>query len=151
MAEFTDNAGRKWVLTLDVVEIRRVSARTGFRLDKLFGDNAAGLEKLFGDPLAFVDVLFVLVEPRAKEIGVSDEQFGRSLAGDAIDDAAKAFMEALADFSPSRQRKVLRALAAKTDEVMTRETELMLAEIAKLGSSKSAANSPGSSELIPAP
>ena len=44
----------------------------------------------------------------------SDEQFGRSMTGDALEAGSLALLEALADFFPSRRRLLLRQLLAQT-------------------------------------
>lgn len=151
MATFKDTAGREWLLALDVWQLERVQARTSVRIDQLLKDACAGLAALFDDPVTFVRVLWVLVEEQAVKTGATPEQFARALAGDALEVASTAFMEAFADFCPSRQRGLIRALAAKATEVQEAQTAVALAAIAGMGAGSSAppTNSPGSSGSIP--
>ena len=63
--------------------------------------------------MLLVDLLWVLVQPQAEAQNVSDEEFGRSLAGDAIDRATKAFLDALVAFFPAQKRRLLEHALAK--------------------------------------
>lgn len=153
MARFKDTEGREWVLTLDVQLIKDVAQRSGVRIHKLLADDAKGLQELLSDPIAFVDTLYLIVEDQAKAKGLTPEDFGRGLAGDPLEAAAVAFMEALADFSPSRQRKLIQSLMAKGNEVADKVIELARKKIDALDPAtlfSSPMNSPGSSESIPA-
>jgi len=117
--------------------------------------------RLIADPVLLVDVLYVVCKEQADDANVTDEQFGRSMAGDAVDAATRAFLEELADFTPSprdraRARKVIDAtwklidraqdvLDAKADGELARASD---AALSALGGSSG--NSPASSEPIPA-
>lgn len=153
MAKFTDGAGREWVLVIDVPAIEAVAAATEVRVDRLIRDQMAGLAELLDDPVRFARVLWVLCEERAEKIPVTPEQFGRALYGDPLEEAGKAFVGALADFSPSRPRRLLRELVKKNEEMQEADTARALEAIAAIGStpSDSATNSPASSASTPAP
>ena len=111
MASFDDNAGRSWTLRIDVSAIRRV--REALDVDLL--DLAGGplLERVAGDPVLLVDILYVLCSAQADEQSVDAEAFGAAMAGDAIDRATGALLEALADFFPSRKAALLRQVIDK--------------------------------------
>ncbi|MFO7971921.1 MAG: hypothetical protein R6U40_09240, partial [Desulfobacterales bacterium] len=118
------------------------------------------LERLADDPVLLVDVLYVLCEEQAQRDGVSDEDFGRGLRGDALDAAARAFLEALADFCPSRKARLIRGLVekgGKAEEAILARAEKMLAsgEIDRIltgsPSPKPSTGSPDSSASTPAP
>ena len=110
-----------------------------------------------------MDVLYVVCKRQADSAGVTDEQFGRAMAGDAVDAATKAFLEELADFTPSprdraQARKVVEAtwklmdkaqdvLDARADAELDRAEKALLAELSAPDSSSG--NSPASSEPIP--
>ncbi len=64
----------------------------------------------------FVAVLWALVEPQAKALGVTPEQFAAGFDGDALDAAADAFWGAFAAFCPARARTAMLALAARAKE-----------------------------------
>ena len=50
----------------------------------------------------------MLVEEQAKKANVSDAEFGEALAGDAISEATKAFLDELVDFFPAPRRLFLK-------------------------------------------
>ena len=109
-AKFTDTEGRDWSLRLDVATLRRVRDLTSVDLGKLFSDPQQ-LANLHNDIILFVDVLFAIVKPTADARGVSDIQFGQSLAGDVLESAVLAFETSVVDFLPERDRRaVLRQL-----------------------------------------
>jgi hypothetical protein len=122
MQAFRDGSDKahEWLLHINVASIRRVRAATGVDLAAL---PASGLGEFLSDVVKFVDVLWVLVEPQAKERGVSDEDFGASLSGDSLVRAAEAFVEELIDFFPAPRRGPLREMVKKgrqLDDVMAR-------------------------------
>jgi len=126
---FKDNAGRTWSLTLNVWTVKKVRDLLGVDLLDLGGESATGssdkkpglLFRLIADPVLLVDVLYVVCRDQADGASVMDEQFGRAMGGDAIDAATKAFLEELADFTPSprdraRARKVIETTWAMIDK-----------------------------------
>jgi len=167
MRNFKDNADRTWTLTLNVYTVKKVRDLLDVDLLDLSdsGDAKDGnslLYRLIADPVLLVDVLYVVCKEQADGASVTDEQFGRAMAGDAIDAATRALLEELADFTPSprdraRARKVIDAtwklidraqdvLDAKADGELARAAD---AALSALGSSSG--NSPASSEPTPDP
>ena len=111
MRTFVDNAGRTWTVSITVDSIKRVKGLLGVNLlDAVGGDL---LEKLVGDPVLLCDVVFALCKPQAEQASVSDEDFGRSMAGDAIERATTALLEDLVDFFPGLRRSLLAKALAK--------------------------------------
>lgn len=159
MRTFTDNAGRTWDIIINVASIKRVRGVLGIDLYALIDDGCKPLGELVADPVRLADVLYCLCKEEAEKKGVSDEDFGRSLYGDAILRAADAFLEELIDFFPDpRTRASLRKLIAAGKKIAARlldhaETVLDRLDpeveakqlIASFGSSL------GSSELTPGP
>ena len=115
MHSFTDNAARSWAIEINVAQVRKLrGGQLKLDLVGLVDNGAKGLAELMGDPIRFVDMLWFLCEGQAVERQVSDEEFGRSMAGDAIGHAADAFMEALIDFFPeAKARENLRRMMDK--------------------------------------
>lgn len=111
MKTFTDNAGRTWTIAVNVDAMKRVKGLLG--VDLMEAVEGKLLERLSGDPVLLCDVVYALVKPQADQASVSDEDFGRSMAGDAIDLATAAFLEELVDFFPSRRRSLLKKAVAK--------------------------------------
>lgn len=114
MKTFTDNAGRTWSVQVNVEAIKRVRDLCGVNLlDVLEGKL---LERLSGDPILLCDCVYAACKVQADERNVSDADFGRAMAGDAIDSAATALLEELVDFFPQARRKVLAKAMAKLNQ-----------------------------------
>jgi len=129
MATFRDTNGRDWHIALTVADIKRVQQLTSVLLTSLVEDKLVPLAELIGDPVRLVDTLYAIVQPQADAAGVTDEQFGRSLGGDSLEQAANAFVEGLLDFFPSRQRDLLKQLMQKQKELQNALAERSQAEI----------------------
>lgn len=114
---FTDLKNRTWTVAITVGDIRPVKARTGIEVGKLTADGCEPLTALLLDPCAFCDVLCVLLADQFKAAGIDDMEFARAMAGDPLEHAAAAFMEALAVFSPRHLRDLTRTVAKKTRAV----------------------------------
>ena len=115
MKTFTDNAGRNWNIAIHVDAIRRVRAALDVNLTEVV--NGHILERLVNDPILLVDILYVLCREQADAAGVSDAEFGRGLAGEAIDAAVAAFLDELASFFPRRQRTLLQHALQKLQQL----------------------------------
>lgn len=134
---FTDNKGRKWDIVLNVNQMKRVRAVLGIDLVNVITLDTKGevkvdlIDRIANDPCLLVDILCVLTEKQAASLGVSDIQFGESLAGDAIEDATKAFLDELVDFFPGAKRLFLQkavTLARKYTLEMTSALEKALSD-----------------------
>jgi hypothetical protein len=161
MRTFNDNAGRTWSLTLSVWTVKKVRDLLGVDLLDLGGEAATRdkpglLFRLIADPVLLVDVLYVVCRDQADSAAITDEQFGRAMGGDAIDAATKAFLEELADFTPSprdraRARKVIAttwAMIEKAQDVLDAKAEKELpaaVESALSALGNSSTSSPASS------
>jgi hypothetical protein len=113
---FTDGAGRVWIVELNVTQLKRVRDATGIHLSKLVGDSYRPLSEFLSDPPALCDVLYVLCREQADKVPLTDEQFGRALAGDVLQAAADCFVAALADFLPGDQGRLLESMTARAAE-----------------------------------
>ena len=82
------------------------------------------IDRVANDPILLCDILWVLCEGQAKASGVTDEDFGSSLAGDSIEEATRAFLDELVDFFPGARRLVLKKAVglARRYETESRET-----------------------------
>jgi len=128
MKTFTDNAGRTWTIAINVDAIKRV--RGLLDIDLLEIVEGKLIEKLIRDPVLLCDVVYAVCKPEADTRNVSDEDFGRAMAGDAIEHATKALLEELVGFSPSpRDRANLGRVLATTWRVMDRARDLIEARI----------------------
>ena len=159
MKTFTDNAGRTWTVQVNVAAIKRVRGLVGIDLYKLVDDGFQALAKLVSDPVQLADVLYCLLKDEADAKQVTDEEFGRGLAGDAIMLAADAFVEELIDFFPDARaraglRKVIEAGRKVRLRLLTHAETLLERIYPEVEASKliaSFGNSPASSDSIRAP
>ena len=113
MRQFTDTKERVWDVELNVRQMKRVRDVLGIDLVNVIQAGKDGavatdtLDRVANDPILLVDILWVLCEGQAKAAGVTDDDFGSSLAGDSISDATRAFLDELVDFFPGARRLFL--------------------------------------------
>lgn len=132
MKTFTDNTGRTWTISVTVGTIKRVRALCGIDLANIISIEAGRtpdvglLEQLAADPVLLVDVLYAVCKPEADTLNISDEDFGRAMAGDAIENATTALLDEVIDFFPEAKRKVFqkilsasRRFEAKSKQMLT--------------------------------
>ena len=116
MKTFTDNKGRTWTLEVTVATVKRVRAlcrvdlNSIVELDKNNTPSAELLERLSSDPVLLVDVLYAVCKPQADKLGITDEDFGEAMAGDAIEHATTGLLEEVIDFFPEAKRLVMRKI-----------------------------------------
>jgi hypothetical protein len=121
MKTFTDNAGRTWTVAINVECIKRV--KTLLSVNLLDAIEGKLIEQLVSDPILLCDVIFAICKPEADTKEISDEEFGRAMAGDAIDNATTALLEELVDFFPSGKRQVLAKALAKLKTFQSKAVE----------------------------
>ena len=118
MRVFKDNAGRSWSVCINVDAIKRVRKLLDVNLLEIAGGQL--IEQLAGDPVLLCNVLYAVLKPEADAQKISDEDFGRAMAGDAIEHATTAFLEELVDFFPSGRRRVLAKALGKLQTLQSR-------------------------------
>ena len=123
MRTFNDNAGRTWTLAVNVDAVRRV--RSILNVDLLEAVEGKLIEKLVGDPILLCDVIYVICKPEADQRSITDEDFGRSMAGDAIDHATTSLLEELVDFFPKSRRALLTKALGKFRQLETKAIQLV--------------------------
>lgn len=165
MKTFADNAGRTWTVAVNVDAIKRVRDLAQVNLLEVIEGKL--LERLIGDPVLLCDVIYCVCKPEADAKSISDEDFGRAMAGDAIDGATSALLEDLVDFFPQGRRRVLSKALAKLRKLETaalsavelrldspeleKRLAAQLAELAQEPPGTSSGNAPESSASIPVP
>lgn len=157
MKTFQDNAGRQWTVTINVDAVRRVRSLIGVNLPDVLDDGCKLLAQLHDDPVLLVDVLYCVCKPEADANEITDEDFGRAMAGDAIGHATAAVLAELSDFFPNaRQRAAMQELIRKTNTVADGLLEKAESAIRQLDPASvvetltaSSASSPESSASIP--
>ena len=149
---FTDSQGRGWEVTLNVAAMKAVREATGVNLYDVIEGNV--LARLAEDPVFLVDVLYVLCREQCRDRAVTDEQFGRAMGGDAVEQAAAALLDELVAFFPKSRREVLGALLTKTDQLRETAAAMMTKALAGLTvgdlTAALSSGSPGSSPASPA-
>jgi hypothetical protein len=116
VAKFSDTKGHDWLVEINVGTLRNVKAKLDF--DLLGGSDPMGkaLQRLYEDPALLADTLYVLCEKQCQERNISSEDFGYSLAGDAIEYATKAILDELIAFLPEKKRQRLKTVVSKLEE-----------------------------------
>lgn len=128
MRTFVDAAGRTWTVAINVDAIKRVRGVLEVNLLEIVEGKL--LERLIRDPVLLCDIVYVVCKPQADQANVSDEEFGRAMAGDAIENATTALVEELVSFSPNpRDRAMLRKVLEATYRVMDQARGLIEARI----------------------
>ena len=123
MRQFKDNAGRTWTVDINVATLKRVRGLTGVDLMQVIEGTL--IEKLIRDPVLLCDVVYAVCKPEADAAKVSDEEFGKAMAGDAIEAATTAVLEELVGFCPSpRDRANLGRVLKATNRVMEKARDL---------------------------
>ena len=162
MKQFTDNKERSWTLSLNIATAKKVKDAVSF--DLLSEDVGEMVGRLAVDPVLLCDVIFILVSDQAARNNITDEDFGESMAGEAIGKATEALLDEIVDFFPPRKRKVLRMALVKMEEaedlLMTRAEDLISSKTAEeiveevinaAEDGSSSGRSPDLSESIPSP
>lgn len=129
MPQFRDNRAESWSIDLDYARLKEIRSRLG--IDLLALDNRQQISRLVEDQYLLVDVLYLACAAQCAERGVSDEEFGRRLIGDPIDEASFALLEGLSNFFPSRKRALIQGALATlrdTNERLLSRTEQLVRE-----------------------
>jgi len=128
MKTFKDNSQREWTVEINVAALKRVKSLVG--VDLLGVLDGTLVERLIGDPVLLCDVVYAVCKPQADEREVSDEDFGRAMAGDAIEHATGALLEELVSFCPSpRDRANLGRVLKATRDVMDKARDIVEARL----------------------
>ncbi|MEY3230424.1 MAG: hypothetical protein RL689_513 [Planctomycetota bacterium] len=123
MRQFKDNAGRTWTVDINVATLKRVRGLTGVDLMQIIEGTL--IEKLIRDPVLLCDVVYAVCKPEADAAKVSDEEFGKAMAGDAIEAATGALLDELISFCPSpRDRANLGRVLQATNRVLDKARDL---------------------------
>lgn len=161
MRTFKDNAGRTWTVSITVDAIKRVRGLLDVDLLEVVGGKL--IDQLISDPVLLCDIVYAVCKPEADAQGISDEDFGKAMAGDAIEHATEALLDELVSFSPSpRDRANLQRVLETTRKVMDKARDLVeqriesgeldrIAEEALANAGGLSGTSPVSSASIPPP
>ena len=126
MKTFKDNADRSWDIAINVAAVKRVRDLVGVDLLEIVEGTL--IKKLIRDPILLCDIIYAVCKPQAdeREPPVTDEEFGRAMAGDAIEHATTALLEDLVSFCPSpRDRSNLGRVLEATNRVMDKARDMI--------------------------
>ena len=123
MKTFIDNAGRTWSISVNVSSVKRVKDMLQVNLLEIV--NGELITRLYEDPELLCNVIYVLCRPQAEAQNITDEQFGESMGGDAIDNATAALLEDLVDFFPQARRTTLRKAQEKYQQMQQKAIEMV--------------------------
>lgn len=137
MKTFTDNTGRVWTLAVNVAAIKRVRALCGVNLssivelDKDNNPDTKLIEQLSTDPVLLVDVLYAVCKNECDQKGISDEEFGMAMSGDAIEHATTALLDEIIDFFPEAKRLAFKKILSATrrfEEIARKRLEAIMSD-----------------------
>jgi hypothetical protein len=125
MKAFKDKTGRMWEVAVDVGAAKRLRDLAGVDLGDILAKENKLIERLRLEPILLVDALYAICKPQADAAAppISDEDFGRSMDGEALDGAILALFEELVSFFPSPTRQVLGAVVKRMKSLETLTTQ----------------------------
>lgn len=142
MPKFTDKEGREWNIYVDIPVARKIRKL----LDVDILDLTVSLPKLAADPILLCDVLYVICSDQADQKEVTDENFGAALFGEPIEAAGDALVEALINFTPPRQQKILRNMREISLKVQDQQAGMIQSVMGKVNEMTLGTSSPLSQE-----
>lgn len=120
MKSFKDATGRDWEIAINVDAIKRLKgSEVAINLLDLVNKESNLIQRFCSDPILLVDTLYVLCKVQADSKGISDEDFGRSMGGDALEHATTALLEEVANFFPQGKRQVLLRAIEKINQIQS--------------------------------
>jgi hypothetical protein len=159
MQAFKDKAGRDWnieITTGTVKRLRGILKQSDGETPLSLVDAAVGGEyiyRVFNDSSAWSDLIWALLQPQAKEKGITQEQFDAGMYDAGESPAWKAFTEELADFTqPPRREMVIenvKMVLAATEKAIQGAKVEMLKRLSQMQSTGAAGPSPESSDATP--
>ncbi|MEW4451291.1 hypothetical protein AB1L30_01270 [Bremerella sp. JC817] len=128
--QFTDSKNRKWDATVDVPTVKQIRNLLKVDLLELLNGRHDVLQKLIDDPILLVDALYLVCREQCQSRNITDEEFGRGLVGDGIDNAVDAFLVGVAHFFPKGRRQVVLGVIQKLNQSLDRVTAKSLQALA---------------------
>lgn len=129
MQAFKDSSGRLWEVVVDHGRVMQLKALLAIDVYGMIKSGLSSLADILGDIPQIINIAYVLCKDQADRLGVSDEQFGESLGGDALEDLIAAVQEAFIDFFPNRRHREMARAGLKIVTEMARSAALKTAQI----------------------
>ena len=138
MKTFRDTAGREWAVTIDVNAIKRVLKAPIEHLGEPIKVNLLALVEPDGDllkklveyPPLVCDIAYAICKPQCDTKNVSDEEFGRAMGGDVLEQVLELILEETVDFFPQGRRAVLKKVLSKSQTFAEKAKTLTAARLA---------------------
>jgi hypothetical protein len=132
MRTFKDSNGREWNIGATIGCMNRVKALAGVDLVAMTDGDPPLLTRLSTDIMLLCNVIFAMVKPDADKAGITDEQFGAALGGEAITQAHDAFWSEMLDFFQSLRRPDVARAVEKQRELVKKAVALVEAKTARI-------------------
>lgn len=109
MASFRDNAGRTWTIVVNFATACRIEDEAGVDIRKIFDQRSEDHARI-QRPSSMFRTICAAIRDEMNARGVTEDDIGRAMDGDAIAAAEVAVHEAAIDFFPKSMReKILTA------------------------------------------
>lgn len=129
MKSFKDTKDRTWEISINVSALKAVKAALDVDLNRLVEDDL--IVRFANDPALLGDTLYILCKKQCEELGIDDFDFGCGLAGDALDNATKAFLEEVVNFTRSPDvRANLTAILAEIEKTESLTNKMIAQKLA---------------------
>lgn len=125
MPSFKDSESREWHLRIDVDAIRRIRSNHSIDLATILA-SPESIDRLTSDICLTIDVIYELCRPAADRLGIDAAAFGRSLFGDSLGHAVRAFEEALVEFLPESGRRATARRIIDAGRALQEQTALRI-------------------------
>lgn len=166
MAVFKDLRGRTWAVDITLGTLARVKSESGLDLLTIHQPDSSVLERLTSDPALLLQTIVAVIRPQLQQQGVTETEFGDSLAEQQAWDATEALLRGLCDYYPPEKRAAMhrlldavlsaarnvnsRATAQLAKALGTMEPAAIEQQIERAISGASMTSSPASSASTPA-
>jgi hypothetical protein len=111
MRLFQDTKGRSWEIAVDIGTVKRVRRLVGFELLSIVEDEGRPIIALRDDPEKLFNVVYAICEPQIVAEKVTQEDFGRSVNCECLENAWDLIFGAMTDFFSKGRRQILAAAA----------------------------------------
>jgi hypothetical protein len=140
MRQFTDRDRRTWQIDLNIGNVFHVKSESDGKFDLLDPTHdVAGRPLqivLMADLLEFWRLLWLLVEPQAKTLAVTAENFGQSMAAECLVAAQQEFFAEWRDFFLSLRRPDAALSVQSQEKTLTLAVEMVTEKVKQIDQGK---------------
>lgn len=115
--QFTDAAGRSWLIEITVLEIQMLRKELKIDLLNLVERDSNLIARWSHDPCLLVDTISLILTPQIEKMAIDGEAFARGLKGGFLAAANDALIEAIAHFFEGPKGSLIRAAWNKAKAV----------------------------------